>query len=363
METQILTSNRWRQRGLIFGGWTLLVLIFATQSYLYLTAKCEPVTWPSVLLWAMSEWYTWAALSPFILWLARRFRIERQNWLRHLGIHVLAALCFAALQPVLQATIKYAGLGGDLTARPFTTILNQLLLTKYHLNLLIYAAIIGISHAAEFYRRYREREQNLSQLETLLAQAQLSALRMQLQPHFLFNALNSLADLIERDSKAANKMVARLGDFLRLTLHRSDTQEVTLAEEIEFLLHYLDVEKLRFEDRLRVEMDIAPETDLALIPHLILQPLVENSIRHGIAQLETKGSLEIRAWRKAETLCLQVRDNGPGLVNGNQNGVGLRNTQARLQKLYGARQRFEMRNVPAGGVEVTLQIPFVESTA
>jgi LytS/YehU family sensor histidine kinase len=241
-------------------------------------------------------------------------------------------------------------------------ILNQLLLTKYHINLLIYAAIIGISHAAEFYRRYREREHNLSQLETLLAQAQLSALRMQLQPHFLFNALNSLADLIERDGRAANKMVARLGDFLRLTLQSPDTQEVTLANEIEYLMHYLEIEKLRYEGRLRVQMDIAPETDLALIPHLILQPLVENAIRHGIAQLETDGVLEIRSWRVEEMLCLQVRDNGPGLANEKQTGVGLRNTQARLQKLYGARQRFEMRNVSAGGVEVSLQIPFLESS-
>jgi two-component system LytT family sensor kinase len=253
---------------------------------------------------------------------------------------------------LLQATVKYLGLGGDLRPRPFSVILTQLLYTKYHINLLIYAVMIGSSHAAEFYRRYRERDQKLAQLETMLAQAQLNALRMQLHPHFLFNALNSLSDLIDRDAQTANQMVARLGAFLRLTLQSPETQEVMLAEEVEFLRNYLEIEKMRFEERLNIRLDIAPETSTAKVPHLILQPLVENAIRHGIAQRESDGCVEIRARRLDAMLCLQVSDNGPGIhahnsaEDQNGNGLGVLNTQARLQKLYGERQRFEMSNLP-----------------
>ena len=358
------TQRRWRQRSLIFGCWTLLALVFATQSYLYLSARGETVTWKSVLAWAFSEWYTWAALSPFILWLARRFRLGRRHWPRRLLLHLAAGAFFAFFQPLIQATLKYVGLGGDLRPRPFSVILLQLLITKYHINLLIYAVMIGISHAAEYYRRDREREHRLARVETLLAQAQLNALKMQLHPHFLFNALNSLADLIDRDRQAANKMVARLGDFLRLTLQSPETQEVTLAQEVEFLRNYLEIEKLRFEDRLNVRLEIARETESARVPHLILQPVVENAIRHGIAQREADGRIEIRARRVDDRLCLQVRDNGPGMRlagsnDQNGNGLGLLNTQARLRKLYGDRQRFEAADAAEGGLLVTLEIPFV----
>lgn len=360
----IMIQRRWLKWCLIFGCWSLLALIFATQSYLYLSARGEPVTWKSVLAWAFSEWYTWAALSPFILWLARRFRIERQSWQQGVLIHIGAGLFFSLFQPLLQATVKYSGLGGDLRPRPFSVILFQLLLTKYHINLLIYGVMIGISQAVEYYRIYRDRERKVAQLEALLAQAELSALKMQLHPHFLFNALNSLSDLIDRDGQAANKMVARLGDFLRLTLQSSASQEISLAQEVEFLQNYLEIESIRFEDRLRVRVEIAPETLSAQVPTLILQPIVENAIRHGISQRETDGYVEILARRNHQTLTLQVRDNGPGLSvhnsseNPAKNGLGIMNTQARLQNLYGELHRFEMVNAPEGGLIVTLEIPF-----
>jgi two-component system LytT family sensor kinase len=224
--------------------------------------------------------------------------------------------------------------------------------------------MIGISQAAEYYRRYLERERKVSQLESQLAQAQLSALRMQLHPHFLFNSLNSLTDLIDRDSHAANKMVARLGDFLRLTLRRSGTQEISLAEEMEFLQNYLAIERIRFEERLTLQMEIAQETLLAMVPNLILQPIVENAVRHGISHREMGGRIEIRARRNAGMLHMQVSDNGPGLAMSDSaeiqsgNGLGIINTRARLRNLYGDFHRFEMANAPEGGLIVTLEIPF-----
>jgi two-component system, LytTR family, sensor kinase len=359
-----MVNRRWLKRGLIFGCWTLLAMIFATQSYLYLSTRGENVTWKSVLAWAFSEWYTWAALSPFILWLARRFRIERRNRIRVLLIHITAGVLFSFYHPLLQATVKYLGLGGDLKPRPFSVILFQLIITKYHINLLIYGVMIGISHGAEFYRRYRERENKVSQLEALLAQAQLSALRMQLNPHFLFNSLNSLAELIERDSHAANKMVARLGDFLRQTLRSPVEQRISLAEEMEFLQNYLAIERIRFEERLTLLMEIAQNTLAARVPSLILQPIVENAIRHGIMQRENGGRIEIRARRDAGALQLQVIDNGPGMTlrhsdkNQDGNGMAIINTRERLRNLYGDFHRFEMANDPGGGLIVTLEIPF-----
>jgi signal transduction histidine kinase len=353
-------NRRWQNTGLIFGGWTLLVVSSALHSYLYLSARGEAVTWQSVFAWACSEWYTWAALSPLMLWLARRFRLERTNWQRALLIHLAASLFFAGFQPVLQATVKYLGWGGDLRPRPFLAILTQLLLSKLPINFVVYWIVVGLSHGIEYYRRYRERERQAAQLETLLAQARLQALKMQLHPHFLFNALNSLADLIDHDPRAAQKMVARLGDFLRLTLHSSTRQQISLAEELEFLGNYLEIERIRFADRLTVRMDIEPETLSARVPNLLLQPLVENAIRHGIAQQETAGWVAIQARHAEGRLHLQVSDNGPGLTDHNalSNGVGLSNTRVRLQTLYGAAHCFDVADAPAGGVIVTLDIPF-----
>jgi two-component system, LytTR family, sensor kinase len=356
-----MPKRSWQKFGLILGGWTLLVVTSALHSYLYLSTRGETVTWRSVFAWACSEWYTWAALSPLILWLARRFRLERTHWQRVLLIHLTASLFCVGFQPVLQATVKYLGWGGDLRPRPFLVILTQLFFAKLPINFAVYWIVIGLSHGAEYYRRYRERERQAAQLETLLAQARLQALKMQLHPHFLFNALNSLADLIDHEPQAAQKMVARLGDFLRLTLHSSATQQIALAEEIEFLRNYLEIERIRFADRLQVLMDIAPETLTARVPTLLLQPLVENAIRHGIAQQETPGCVAIKTWREADQLHLQVSDNGPGLsaqTAQETNGLGLRNTRARLQTLYGDAQRLELAEVLAGGVIVTLEIPF-----
>ena len=200
------------------------------------------------------------------------------------------------------------------------------------------------------------------QLSAQLAQAQLQALRTQLHPHFLFNTLNGIATLVHRDPQAADQMIARLSALLRLTLEGVGVQEVPLAKEIDFLTSYLEIEKVRFGDRLTVEMQIAPEVLGARTPYLILQPLVENAIRHGIAPRAQPGRIEIRAASENGFLVLEVRDNGPGLAGGSETltrwGMGLSKTRSRLEKLYGEHQRFEMKNGINGGLVVSLNFPF-----
>jgi LytS/YehU family sensor histidine kinase len=234
-------------------------------------------------------------------------------------------------------------------------------LAIFDYGVLIYWVIILIKYVFEYHRRYREGELKASQLAAQLAQAELRALKMQLNPHFLFNTLNSISALMTRDQQGAEKMIARLGDFLRLTLESKGTQEVTLKEELEFLKCYLQIERIRFQDRLQVNIEVEPEALGARLPNLILQPLVENAIIHGIAPRRQPGCIDVRARRLNGHLLVQVIDNGPGIPrqrNLLREGVGLGNIQARLEQLYGFRHRVDLENVPTGGLAVTLEIPF-----
>ena len=193
--------------------------------------------------------------------------------------------------------------------------------------------------------------------------AQLEALKMQLHPHFLFNTLHSISALVHRDPEAADKMIARLGDFLRLTLENSGAAEVSLQKELEFLTCYLEIERVRFQDRLTTSLEVEPGALDTPVPNLILQPIVENALRHGVAQSKAPGRIEISAKRENGSLRIGVRDNGPGLVGvtasreGFREGVGLSNARARLEQLYGPSHRLELANAPEGGLLVTLVIP------
>ncbi len=227
----------------------------------------------------------------------------------------------------------------------------------------MYWGVLWVGYAVDYYRRFKEEEIHASGLETQLAQAQLQALKMQLHPHFLFNTLNAVSTLVRTNkNEAATDMIAGLSDLLRLTLESSGAQEVTLKQELEFLERYLEIEQIRFGDRLRVRMDIEPGTLHARVPNLLLQPLVENAIRHGIAPRAEAGLIEIRAVREDDILRLHVRDDGPGLPEGDRvhNGVGLSNTIARLERLYGSAQRVTLANAEDGGALITLELPFHE---
>ncbi|PYS88721.1 MAG: histidine kinase [Acidobacteria bacterium] len=363
----MLTAQRWLKWFAVFGSFTLVGLMFAGQWYVGYTANGYPVTWTQVLTWALTEWEIWALLSPFILVLARRFYIDRQNWRKTVAVHLLLGIGFSFIQLVMHAAAEqwmtWAWEPGE--QMTFSSSFYHLLTKKLHLNLLTYFVIIGVSSAIEYYRRYQERERLTAQLEAQLSRAQLQALKMQLHPHFLFNTLNTISALIHRDPRAADQMVARLGDLLRLTLDHHGIEEVPLKEELEFLEKYLEIEQTRFHDRLSVRMEIDPASLDALLPSLLLQPLVENAIRHGISARPGAGQIEISARRENGTLQLAVRDNGTGLPADwetcGQLGVGLANTRARLAQLYGARHTFELANMPGGGLEVAIAIPFSTS--
>jgi signal transduction histidine kinase len=347
--------------GLIAVAWTLFGLFFASQVVIGRAYAGKPLKAGEALTAWLICAYLWLALTPLVLYLARRFPLERRRWLTHSLLHFAAGAVFALLQ--LMTFIKVASwVGLDSGTQSFLQAIRNLLVTNLHLSLLTYWAIIGLSHALDYYRKYRERELRASQLETKLAHAQLDALRMQLHPHFLFNTLNSISVLMAEDTKAARRMLTRLSDLLRASLENKGAHEVTLKEELEFLESYLEIEQTRFQDRLTVRMDVDARALDACVPNLILQPLVENAIRHGIAPRAGAGLVEIRARRDNGLVRLEVCDDGAGLgaapPESLMKGIGLANTRARLEQLYGASHRFELHDRAGGGLTVTIEIPF-----
>lgn len=350
-----------KKLGLLFISWTLFGLFFASQVLISRAYRGRPLNFGHTLsVWLICA-YIWAGLTPLILYFSKRFRIERGR-LRNLVIHVVASLGFSLIQVgAYLAVISFT----DPLTEPFAAVLQEFIVTGLHFNLLTYWALVALSHAADYYGKYQERELSASQLRAQLAHAQLSALKMQLHPHFLFNTLNAIAVLVRKNcNKEAVNMISGLSDLLRHSFENIDAQEVSLKEELEFLKSYLEIEQVRFNDRLRVRMEVEPETLAAMVPNLILQPLVENAIRHGIARRGAAGLLEINARRENGRLWLQVRDDGPGItVNASKLAgaqIGLTNTRTRLRQLYGEEQTFELSNAVDGGAIATLGIPFRE---
>ncbi|MEW6210355.1 MAG: histidine kinase [Acidobacteriota bacterium] len=351
-----IARRRLPQWAIIICGWTLFGLFFASQGFISQARYDGRIAWARTLaVWLMCA-YSWAALTPAILWLARRFPLERRKWLRSLAIHLASAAFFSVFALVIFIFLREIILPD--TRPPLVESLWSLATAEFHAGLLIYSAVVGIDHALDYYRRYRDRELRASQLETRLVQAQLDALKMQLHPHFLFNTLNSISVLMRRDVDAADRMLVGLSNLLRVTLASKTAHEIPLREELDFLEKYLEIEQTRFRDRLTVRMRIETEAIEAMVPHLIFQPLVENAIRHGIRDRETGGLIEIRAERRGDKLRLEVRDDGPGIEESFSEGVGLSNTRARLEYLYGAEGRLELRNDGEGGLVTSVQIPF-----
>jgi len=338
-----------------FGFWTLIGLSFAFQFYISSTKAGLDVSWKQAVGFALGDWYVFAVLSVPVIYLARRFCLETGNWVRSLAVHIPASLVFSLAYMVLRA-----GVGQWQGNASFADAFQPLLVKTWHFNLLIYWVIVAVSSAFDYYRKFRERELRGVELEKRLVQAKLQALQMQLNPHFLFNSLHSISSLMHQNVEAADRMIMRLGDLLRAALDKSDTQEVTLREELEFLKRYLEIEQIRFGDRLTVNMDVAAEAFDARVPNLILQPLVENAVRHGIEPHAKPGRIELRARRAVDTLVLEVSDNGKGFPASRPaaEGVGLSNTRARLQTLYGEAHGFELLDAPGGGLLARLTIPF-----
>jgi two-component system LytT family sensor kinase len=361
--------RRWVRLALIWGIWTFIGIIFTLQGYFTSYRSVKPVAFVDSLYLQMTWSYLWALATPLVLWAASRLPIERNNWVRSSLLHIPISIVLSGIITALG--YLFVWLYWDWSAgMPFLfERMARFVVGNFSEGIGIYLLIALISYALNYYRQYREGQLRTLQLEAQLSQAQLQALKMQLQPHFLFNTLHSISALLNKDPDAARKMITRLGDFLRLTLENSGSQEVTLQQEIEFLTCYLEIERIRFQNRLVTRMDVAQATLVAKVPNLILQPIVENAIRHGIAPRSTPGLIEIEAKQRNGALRIQIRDNGPGLSKHRtsdilfKKGLGLANTETRLERLYGAAHLFDLSNNPDGGLIVTLEIPFHQDGA
>lgn len=342
--------------------WTIFGLLFVLQSYVYSHNYERPFDWTQNLVYQLSDYWLWALLTPLIFVLSKKVRWERGRRARSLALFVLVGLALAPVQRFSGIFLSFEALSmlGELDR----TVSESLSVAKFGIiggsldSLVMYAIILGVFRGFDYYQRYREHKLRASRLEAQLAKSELQALKMQLHPHFLFNTLHTISSLMNRDVEAAEKMIARLSDLLRQTLQNVGVQEVTLKQELDFLQSYLEIEEIRFQDRLRINLNIDPRALDAFVPNLLLQPLVENAVRHGIAAKASSGKIGIEAQKRNGRLWIRVTDDGPGLKKDLKEGIGLSNTRARLKQLYNGIHEFALTNQVSGGASVELSIPF-----
>lgn len=351
------------------GLWGALVLLFAAP-----LALRDPVSWRQAVSFGASFWALWLLFLPAVTWLSFHFPFERKRLLRNAGIHLLACLLivgvsratfravpgiFSRLQrsetPVRSPDLKTPRLPPPSTS-------GTLLGLRLALDVLVYWSLVGVCQGITNFRRSQERERRAAELEASLTSAKLQALRMQINPHFLFNTLNSIAALVYVNPRAADEMLGDLSELLRRSLDSMDEQEITLAQELEFIGAYLRIEQKRFGERLRLEQSVPDELMKALVPALILQPLVENAVRHGIEPRRGPGLISIEAKQQDKLLHLILRDDGRGLPaadtdNSGRRGIGLANTRARLQGLYGSNHQFNLGTAEPQGCQVDIRLP------
>jgi two-component system LytT family sensor kinase len=350
------TNNRWIARKVAMvaaalGLWGALVLLFAAP-----LAVASRISWRQAVIFGGSFWAAWLFFLPAVTWLSFRFPIERRRLFRHVALHLLACLLVVGTSRV--------------TFRAIDKIFPRALLSvplgppgfRVALDVLVYWSLLGVCQAITNFRSSRERERRAAELEASLASAKLQALRMQINPHFLFNTLNSIAALVYLNPRAADEMLGDLSGLLRRSLDSMEEQEIPLAQELEFVGAYLSIEQKRFGERLQLEQSVPDELMKALVPALILQPLVENAIRHGIEPRRGQGLVSIEAKKEDKHLHLIVRDNGRGLPGADANsserrGIGLANTQARLKGLYGQNQGFSFGKAEPQGCRIDIHIP------
>lgn len=359
-----ILSGRNRRVALVVLACVLAALFFASLTFVMVQvfekSKAAQAGIGVVFLWWLTRFLLWAALSPFVVLLVRRLPIEARPG-RRFVVHLAASLLFSFVHVCLHFGLFY------LVAGPRNPFFNgfreaaEVALNNYPFGVVAYWVVVAIVYAASYYDRYGEEQIRASQLQAELAEAQLTALRMQLQPHFLFNALHSLNDLVITEPRAATRMIARLGDFLRMTLQNTGVQCVPLKQELEFLDLYLEIERVRFPDRLSVSVKASPAVLNAEVPNLLLQPLVENAVRHGFSTQVGPGRIEVNADADGGVLTITVRDHGPGIHDrrslSERHGMGLAITQERLRHAYGKNYSFSIGNHADGGAVVVCEVP------
>ena len=365
MTEESLINRKWVKWSAIWATWTLFGFFFTSQLALQNQLSRSPVSFWQILTWQMVSGYVWFALSPLILWLVRKFPFEADRWKKSLVVHLAASVVLAFFQQAIDTFfLTRLGYPPNRQFPSFLEAYQYFIFINLHLSILIYWGVVGIKSAYSYYQKYRERELVTSKLEAQLATSRLQVLKMQLHPHFLFNTLNAISELIYKDRESAERMIGDLSDLLRMSFEKLEVQEISLKQELEFLKKYLEIEQMRFHDRLKVEMEISPDTLDACVPNMILQPLVENAIKHGIAPRSTGGKIQIGAHRNNGSLELTISDNGIGVpfndVEHLTEGVGLSNTRRRLRHLYGERHKFDLIAAKESGLLVNLTIPFKE---
>ena len=366
--------------GIVFAVWNAVWLAAMSHYLLLVTLGDVPLKWER-LVWNLLIFNLWALATPIIVRLVQRFPVAGREAVPHGLVHLAGALGVS-----LFTTLVYFGIRWPVEAllgNPYDVVseFKSLQLHSLFIDLIFYTAVAAVLHAFDYRRRYQERELRAAQLEGQLAQAQVQALRMQLNPHFLFNTLHAISSLMDDDVRRSRRMLVDLSDLLRLSLDSVGQQEVPLEQELAFLDRYLQIEKVRFGDRLTVVMDVDERALDAFVPNLILQPLVENAIKHAVAPFAGPGTITIRAARDAappetggleaggDVLRLEVQDDGPGLAmpdhgdgapaaNAYRGGLGLRNTRERLERLYGASHRFDLQSRAGHGLTIRLELPF-----
>ena len=355
--------QRLKNAALAFGFWTALALSYALSGALSSISEGDPPGWLRALAWNLGNFWLWMALVPLVGWLGRQG--AGHGWRRFCAVHVPASLAVALAQMLAHLVVFWNLCGpGRMPVHTFDQYLRMELAYSYHLAVITYWIILVVLRGMESQRRLRDERLHSAQLATQLAQAQLQALRMQLQPHFLFNTLNAISALALADPLQARLMIARLSDFLRLTLEERHAPQVPLARELEFLACYLGIQQVRFQDRLSTQLDVADDTLAAAVPNLILQPLVENALRHGLQDKAGAGTLRISTRRDGNQLRLRVDDDGLGLPPaGTPEGIGLGNTRSRLRMLFGDAAQFELSPIPGGGTRAEVRLPFTEHAA
>ncbi|MBK7998260.1 MAG: histidine kinase [Verrucomicrobia bacterium] len=355
-----LLQKTWSKWILLFLFWTVLGLAFAGQHYLSRSKFGTPVSWNLAMGRALADWYVFALLSVPALWLGRRFPAAGPRWPQALAVHLLVSAAFSIGWMCLRAGFEEWRTRGAEDPVTFSAAFSQALGATFFFNLLVYWGIVAGQNAFTYYWKFHERELHAAALETRLTEARLQALQMQLNPHFLFNTLNAIASLMHKDVDAADRMIVRLSELLRYALDSTNEQEVPLRQELDFLGRYLDIQRARFGERLTIKHEVEDAAKEARVPNLILQPLVENAIEHGLEPQARSGEIVLRAFRRDGRLVLEVEDNGVGLKSGMKpsEGIGLSNTRARLQQLYGASQRLDFVSSPSGGLMVRIEIPF-----
>ena len=337
----------------VLAGWTLLAVVFAVSSSLTYALTYQPPRWGLTLSMALTEWYVWAVLTPLVAWLARRLLLTRSAWVRRALILAAVGLPVAILKVSLTRM-----------ARNAMGVHQYFLLSNLTTHYLIYWGIIAVVHVHAYYRGERERELRALHAEARLADARLQLLSMQLHPHFLFNTLNAIAELVHESPATAERMITGLSQLLRETLDSGGVDLVRLDRELELTSKYLDIQHARFGDRLSARVERPDDTTAALVPIFILQPLVENSIKHGIGAHRFAGSIIIRARRDADRLIIEVEDDGPGIDPAAiRDGIGLSNIRERLKAVYGDTHVFDIASRPAGGTRVQIVVPFQTDAA